>query len=58
MVQFQLQVSHHPPILAYHFENMLYGYTIYGEAEIKNKFWGKSVEVIIFSAGFLTIFNV
>lgn len=42
------QVSHHPPILAYHFENMLHDYTMYGEAEIKNKFWGKSVEVILF----------
>ncbi|BBN19959.1 hypothetical protein MPTK1_8g15240 [Marchantia polymorpha subsp. ruderalis] len=39
------QVSHHPPIMAFHSEGSVGDYTIYGEIEIKNKFWGKSVEV-------------
>ncbi|MCO5593728.1 hypothetical protein L7F22_047745 [Adiantum nelumboides] len=43
------QVSHHPPILAFHSENVSSDYSIYGEVEIKNRFWGKSVEV--FPAG-------
>ncbi|KAL2608829.1 hypothetical protein R1flu_027402 [Riccia fluitans] len=38
------QVSHHPPIMAFHSEGAG-DYTIYGEIEVKNKFWGKSVEV-------------
>lgn len=40
------QVSHHPPVLAYQCENTVGDYSIYGEVEIKNKFWGKSVEVV------------
>ncbi|CAM6092140.1 unnamed protein product [Calypogeia fissa] len=40
------QVSHHPPIMAFHSESVLGDYKIYGEIEIKNKFWGKSVEVL------------
>lgn len=40
------QVSHHPPVLAFQGESMAGDYTIYGDMEIKNKFWGKSVEVI------------
>ncbi|KAH7365710.1 hypothetical protein KP509_18G041900 [Ceratopteris richardii] len=43
------QVSHHPPVLAFHSENLISDYTIYGEVEVKNRFWGKSVEV--FPAG-------
>eukprot|EP00250_Pteridium_aquilinum_P002584 c12805_g1_i1 orf=179-3232(+) len=39
------QVSHHPPILAFNCHNLSCDYTIYGEVEIKNRFWGKSVEV-------------
>jgi hypothetical protein len=41
-----LQVSHHPPILAFHCDNCVNNYVLYGEVEIKNKFTGKSVEVI------------
>ncbi|MCO5614179.1 hypothetical protein L7F22_068460 [Adiantum nelumboides] len=40
------QVSHHPPVLAFHSENVSSDYSIYGEVEIKNRFWGKSVEVV------------
>lgn len=40
------QVSHHPPILAFHCDNASSDYSIYGEVEIKNRFWGKSVEVV------------
>lgn len=39
------QVSHHPPVLAFHCENHSCDYTLDGEIEIKNRFWGKSVEV-------------
>ncbi|KAL3676842.1 hypothetical protein R1sor_026790 [Riccia sorocarpa] len=39
------QVSHHPPIMAFHSEGAAGDYSIYGEIEVKNKFWGKSVEV-------------
>ncbi|KAJ7547513.1 hypothetical protein O6H91_08G089100 [Diphasiastrum complanatum] len=40
------QVSHHPPVMAFQGESSCHDYTFYGEIEIKNKFWGKSVEVI------------
>lgn len=39
------QVSHHPPVLAFHSESTVGTFSIYGEVEIKNRFWGKSVEV-------------
>lgn len=37
------QVSHHPPISAFHFENN--HYIKYGSVYPKLKFWGKSIEV-------------
>lgn len=39
------QVSHHPPIMAFQAESKPGEYVVYGEIEIRNKFWGKSVEV-------------
>jgi len=39
------QVSHHPPISAYHLENQKLGIRIQGSAEISPKFMGNSVEV-------------
>jgi oxysterol-binding protein 1 len=38
------QVSHHPPISACHCESDIYEY--YADTSLKNKFWGKSIEVI------------
>lgn len=40
-----MQVSHHPPILAFQSESTEGSYKLYGEIEIKNKFWGRSIEV-------------
>ncbi|XP_024380359.1 uncharacterized protein [Physcomitrium patens] len=40
------QVSHHPPILAFQSENVGGAYQLFGEIELKNKFWGKSIEVL------------
>jgi hypothetical protein len=40
------QVSHHPPILAFQSENTAGSYQLYGEIELKNKFWGRSIEVL------------
>jgi hypothetical protein len=40
-----MQVSHHPPIFAFHTESNSATYQCYGEIEIKNKFWGRSIEV-------------
>ena len=40
-----MQVSHHPPILAFQSESTAGSYQVYGEIEIKNKFWGRSIEV-------------
>ncbi|KAH9572060.1 hypothetical protein CY35_02G126900 [Sphagnum magellanicum] len=40
------QVSHHPPIFAFHTESNCRSYQCYGEIEIKNKFWGRSIEVL------------
>lgn len=40
-----MQVSHHPPILAFRSESTEGSYNLYGEIEIKNKFWGRSIEV-------------
>lgn len=40
------QVSHHPPILAFQSESTEGSYKLYGEIEIKNKFWGRSIEVL------------
>eukprot|EP00002_Diphylleia_rotans_P011024 TRINITY_DN2188_c0_g1_i1.p1 TRINITY_DN2188_c0_g1~~TRINITY_DN2188_c0_g1_i1.p1 ORF type:complete len:740 (-),score=160.82 TRINITY_DN2188_c0_g1_i1:432-2651(-) len=37
------QVSHHPPITAFHTQG--HDFQIFGEILIKNKFWGKSVEL-------------
>ncbi|KAJ1513129.1 hypothetical protein HMI54_005165 [Coelomomyces lativittatus] len=37
------QVSHHPPISACHCESNHYEF--YGEVNMKNKFWGKSLEI-------------
>lgn len=37
------QVSHHPPISAFHVESSMY--TFHGTVHPKLKFWGKSVEV-------------
>lgn len=37
------QVSHHPPVSAFHVESS--DYTFHGAVEPKLKFWGKSVEV-------------
>ena len=37
------QVSHHPPVSAFHVESL--DYTFHGAIEPKLKFWGKSVEV-------------
>lgn len=37
------QVSHHPPISAYHGESK--HYAIHGSVQPKLKFWGKSIEV-------------
>lgn len=45
MLSIKLQVSHHPPILAFQSESTAGSYQIYGEIEIKNKFWGRSIEV-------------
>eukprot|EP00898_Chlorokybus_atmophyticus_P003818 jgi/Chlat1/4437/Chrsp29S04403 len=39
------QVSHHPPISAWHGESSSGSWGYYGEVEVKNKFWGKSVEI-------------
>ena len=38
------QVSHHPPISACHCDSDVYEY--YADTSLKNKFWGKSIEVI------------
>jgi hypothetical protein len=43
------QVSHHPPIFAFHTESNCRSYQCYGEIEIKNKFWGRSIEVTLSS---------
>ncbi|GLJ22527.1 hypothetical protein SUGI_0424110 [Cryptomeria japonica] len=40
------QVSHHPPIMSFFAESTSRDYIFYGEVEIKNKFWGRSVEVL------------
>ncbi|KAH9302595.1 hypothetical protein KI387_014178, partial [Taxus chinensis] len=40
------QVSHHPPIMAFFAESTSGNYIFYGEVEIKNKFWGRSVEIL------------
>ncbi|GBG70996.1 hypothetical protein CBR_g8295 [Chara braunii] len=40
------QVSHHPPIMAFNCEGLDGQYCIYGEMELRNKFWGKSVEIL------------
>jgi len=37
------QVSHHPPVSAFHVESP--DYTFHGAVEPKLKFWGKSVEI-------------
>ncbi len=44
-----MQVSHHPPIFAFHTESNCRSYQCYGEIEIKNKFWGRSIEVTLSS---------
>ncbi|KAG0560825.1 hypothetical protein KC19_9G016700 [Ceratodon purpureus] len=49
------QVSHHPPILAFQSESSARTYQIYGEIEIKNKFWGRSIEVLCNGAVHLKI---
>nr|XP_024360842.1 oxysterol-binding protein-related protein 3-like isoform X2 [Physcomitrium patens] len=49
------QVSHHPPILAFQSEDTGGRYQIYGEIEIKNKFWGRSIEVLCNGAVHLKI---
>lgn len=45
VLTFKIQVSHHPPILAFQTESTAGSYQLYGEIEIKNKFWGRSIEV-------------
>eukprot|EP00899_Mesostigma_viride_P020706 jgi/Mesvir1/28637/Mv04499-RA.1 len=44
------QVSHHPPVSAYYAQGGSQEagtqYEYYGEVEIKNKFWGRSIEVL------------
>jgi hypothetical protein len=50
-----MQVSHHPPIFAFHTESNCRSYQCYGEIEIKNKFWGRSVEVTLSSKPFREI---
>jgi len=47
--QRSMQVSHHPPIFAFHTESNCRSYQCYGEIEIKNKFWGRSIEVTLSS---------
>jgi len=37
------QVSHHPPVSAFHVDSP--DYTFHGAIEPKLKFWGKSVEI-------------
>lgn len=37
------QVSHHPPITAFHLSNR--EFSVYGDVQLKNKFWGKTVEI-------------
>jgi oxysterol-binding protein-related protein 9/10/11 len=39
------QVSHHPPVSAYHIENRALGLTLYGHNQTKVRFLGNSVEV-------------
>jgi hypothetical protein len=50
-----MQVSHHPPIFAFHTESNCRSYQCYGEIEIKNKFWGRSIEVTLSSKPFREI---
>lgn len=47
------QVSHHPPIAACHCESP--NFTFWQDARIKNKFWGKSMEVFPIGTVNLTI---
>lgn len=39
------QVSHHPPVSAFHGEGLDGTYTLSGEIELRTKFWGKSIEL-------------
>ena len=42
------QVSHHPPVTAFHTSGKAADreYAFYGEIELRNKFWGKTAELI------------
>lgn len=52
-----MQVSHHPPILAFQSESHGRSYEVYGEIEIKNKFWGRSIEVCLSNLLGLSMFT-